>query len=106
MKRCIPVFSAIWSRIYAGKRLQMLALEVAVRASPEVIFLDIGLPDIDGYGVAASLREHPSLRDAYLVALTGWGAERDRERSRAAGFDLHLTKPVSPEDLALALARS
>ncbi|MBC5782612.1 response regulator [Ramlibacter sp. USB13] len=81
------------------------ALELAGRERPDIIFLDIGLPDVDGYQVAMSLRARADLRDAYLVALTGWGAERDRERSRAAGFQLHLTKPVSAEDIAKALAR-
>ncbi|MGV3494629.1 MAG: ATP-binding protein [Ramlibacter sp.] len=80
------------------------ALAAAAQETPEVIFLDIGLPDIDGYQVATSLRDHPHARNALLVALTGWGAERDRERSRAAGFDLHLTKPVTPDDIARALS--
>ena len=80
-------------------------LELAARERPEIIFLDIGLPDRDGYSVAATLREDPALRGTFLVALTGWGAERDRQRTRAAGFDLHLTKPVGPDDIASALAR-
>ncbi len=79
------------------------ALSAMRRNPPEVVFLDIGLPDMDGYEVAARVRAQPALRSLRLVALTGWGAERDQRRARAAGFDLHLTKPVGPDDLAPAL---
>ena len=60
---------------------------------PEVVFLDIGMPDIDGYVVARRLRSRFN-SGMTLVALTGWGTEQDRRRSRDAGFDHHLTKPV------------
>jgi CheY-like chemotaxis protein/two-component sensor histidine kinase len=80
------------------------ALEAAPRTRPELVFLDIGLPDVSGYEVASRLRQMPSLAGTLLVALTGWGAERDRERARLSGIDLHLTKPVSQEDLASAIA--
>lgn len=61
---------------------------------PDMILLDIGLPDIDGYEVASRLRAHPGTCDAFLVAVTGWGSASDRMRSTAAGIDVHLTKPV------------
>jgi PAS domain S-box-containing protein len=80
------------------------ALEVAARDRPDVVFLDIGLPDINGYSVAEQLRADPDLQDLWLVALTGWGTERDQEKARHAGIDMHLTKPVSLDDLAKALA--
>jgi PAS domain S-box-containing protein len=82
----------------------MQALEAAERHRPDVVFLDIGLPDLNGYQVAERLRANPKLQDAWLVALTGWGTERDQQQARDAGIDLHLTKPVSLEDLAHALA--
>ncbi|WP_427914126.1 PAS domain-containing protein [Ramlibacter sp. MMS24-I3-19] len=70
------------------------AIEVAEQHRPHVVFLDIGMPGMDGYAIAARLRELPDWEDRVLVALTGWGAEEDRRRSLAAGFDMHLTKPV------------
>ncbi len=70
------------------------ALRLATDFHPQFVFLDIGLPGMDGYQVARSLRELPRTRDAILVAVTGWGQEKDRERAREAGFDQHLVKPV------------
>jgi len=61
--------------------------------------LDIGLPGMDGFEVAARLRRDPETADAQLIAVTGYGREEDRKRSKAAGFDLHLTKPVDPIEL-------
>jgi len=61
---------------------------------PKVILLDIGLPGLDGYSVAQKFREQPETRDVLLIALTGYGQPEDRERSKAAGFDFHLVKPV------------
>jgi signal transduction histidine kinase/ActR/RegA family two-component response regulator len=69
------------------------ALEMADANMPELVFLDIGMPDIDGYEVARRLRSRFN-SGMTLVALTGWGTEQDRRRSRDAGFDHHLTKPV------------
>ena len=68
-------------------------LALAHEARPEVAIVDIGLPQMDGYEVARLLREEHG-RTPYLVALTGYGRPEDRDRARAAGFDLHLTKPV------------
>jgi PAS domain S-box-containing protein len=92
----------------AGHRVELAhsgheAIELARSFVPDLAFLDIGLPDISGYEVAQALRRQPPLRHACLVALTGWGAATDRQRSKDAGFDLHLTKPVSLEALAAAL---
>jgi len=70
------------------------ALEAAAVFRPAVVFLDIGMPGMDGYETAAALRRLPGIETPCLVALTGWGAEHDRARSREAGFDHHLTKPV------------
>jgi CheY-like chemotaxis protein len=74
------------------------ALAAARTFLPDVVLLDIGLPDMDGYAVARALRADGEVGRARLIALTGWGAEEDRRRAMAAGFDHHLTKPV---DLAV-----
>jgi signal transduction histidine kinase/ActR/RegA family two-component response regulator len=70
------------------------ALALAERFRPHAVFLDIGLPDRSGFEVAPDLRALDGMAQATLVALTGWGAEQDRQRSREAGFDAHLTKPA------------
>jgi len=75
------------------------ALSEAERFSPEVVLLDIGLPGIDGYDVARAMRQTAQGRDALLVAVSGYGHPEDRARSRAAGFDDHLLKPVAPQVL-------
>jgi PAS domain S-box-containing protein len=75
------------------------ALEMAVRFKPRFILLDIGLPGMDGYEVATRLRAEASSADALIVAISGYGQEEDRTRSRAAGFDHHLVKPVDFEAL-------
>jgi len=74
-------------------------VETARADPPDVILLDIGLPDMDGYEVAQQLRQSPALEKTRLVALTGYGQEEHRQRSRDAGFEHHLVKPVEPEAL-------
>jgi CheY-like chemotaxis protein len=75
------------------------ALSAATGFHPEVVLLDIGLPDTDGYEVARRMRQRKDLQGVLLAAVTGYGQEDDRRRAREAGFDLHLTKPVDPEVL-------
>ncbi len=70
------------------------ALGLATTFEPHVIILDLGMPEMDGYEVARRLRADPTLRQARLLALSGWGQEKDREASLAAGFEHHLVKPV------------
>ena len=70
------------------------ALELAKEFEPDVALLDIGMPDINGYELAALLRAEPWGRKLLLVAMTGWGQEQDKQQARAAGFDAHLTKPI------------
>jgi len=70
------------------------ALGAVAGFAPDVVFLDIGLPDQSGYDVAVALRQRPGMAAVTLVALTGWGAEQDRQQAHAAGFDAHLTKPA------------
>ncbi|MCW8195697.1 PAS domain S-box protein [Proteobacteria bacterium 005FR1] len=71
-----------------------MAIAKAAELLPEVVLLDIGLPGIDGYEVAAQIRAHPLTRNTVLAALTGYGQDRDREMARGAGFDAHFVKPV------------
>ena len=81
------------------------ALEAAAAWRPEVVLLDIGLPGgPDGYEVARRLRAEVGLTGAVLMALTGWGQEEDRRRTREAGFDAHLVKPADPAALYELLA--
>ena len=75
------------------------ALEQAAAAPPEMALLDLGMPQMDGCELARRFRAIPALHNVVLVALTGWGQEEDRRRTKEAGFDLHLVKPVEPEVL-------
>jgi len=81
-------------------------LALARAGGADVVLLDIGLPDIDGYEVARRLKADPATRHLWLLAVTGYGTEEDRERALAAGFDDHVAKPVEPDELeALLLQR-
>jgi CheY-like chemotaxis protein len=80
------------------------ALEMAATLLPEVVLLDIGLPKLNGYDVCRRIREQPSGKNIVLVALTGWGHEDDRQKSKDAGFNAHLVKPVDHAALAKLLA--
>jgi PAS domain S-box-containing protein len=75
------------------------ALEAVEADPPDLVFLDIGMPVMNGYDVAQRLRQRPGLEHLLLVAMTGWGQEEDRRRSHEAGFDHHLVKPADPEAL-------
>jgi CheY-like chemotaxis protein len=75
------------------------ALHLAGQRKPEIVVLDVGMPKMDGCEVARRIRAESWGRGAVLVALTGWGQEVDRRRSREAGFDMHLVKPVDPATL-------
>jgi PAS domain S-box-containing protein len=76
----------------------------AVAFRPEVVISDIGLPGLDGYGVARALRADPATARARLIALTGYGSEEDRRRGAEAGFDHYLVKPADPVELQRVLA--
>ncbi|HEX2457848.1 MAG TPA: ATP-binding protein [Vicinamibacterales bacterium] len=75
------------------------ALAEAERIRPDVAVLDLGLPVMDGYELARRFKDHAQLRDVSLVAVTGYGQDRDRRQTEAAGFDAHLTKPVDIQEL-------
>ena len=79
------------------------AVAVAERFRPEVVLLDIGLPRLNGYDAARRIREQPWGKDMVLIALTGWGQEADRRKSKEAGFDLHMVKPVDLDALVRLL---
>jgi len=82
------------------------AIEQAQVFHPQVVLLDIGLPDLDGYEVAKRLRALPETRDATLIALTGYGQSEDHNRSQSAGFDHHLLKPLNFDELSTLLTSS
>ena len=77
--------------------------EEAMKTRPDLAIVDIGLPGIDGYEVARRLRANEATKGIALIALTGYGQNEDRQRALAAGFDLHLTKPITVKDLEDAL---
>ncbi len=95
--------------------LELLGHEVAVAYSgpegvqsarewrPDIVLCDIGLPGMDGFGVAEELRRNPQTAKTRLIAITGYGREEDRRHSHEVGFDYHLIKPVDPEDLLKVL---
>jgi CheY-like chemotaxis protein len=76
----------------------------ALRWRPEVVLCDIGLPGLDGYGVAQRLRRNPATADTPLIAITAWGEEEDQRRGRDSGFDHYLVKPADPQQLLGLLA--
>jgi PAS domain S-box-containing protein len=80
------------------------AIELARTYKPEVVLLDIGLPGMDGYEVASKLRQEACCKDAVIIAVSGYGQEEDRRRSREAGFDQHLVKPVDYDALMSVFA--
>ena len=76
-----------------------LRSRLAAEFAPDVILLDIGLPVMNGYAVARTLRSQPQFTHVHIAAVTGWGQEEDRRKAREAGFDSHFTKPLSPSAL-------
>jgi protein-histidine pros-kinase len=81
-------------------------LQAAIEVGPDIAFIDIGLPGIDGYQVVQQLRERSDDRLPMLVALTGYGRSEDRQRMEQAGFDAHLIKPVEPSRIDAVMARA
>jgi len=75
------------------------ALDAVREFRPDVAFLDIGMPGLTGYEVAQAVRAEPWGREIKLIALTGWGQPDDKLRSRSAGFDRHLVKPIDPAEV-------
>jgi CheY-like chemotaxis protein len=92
-------FGAETQVVYDGQS----ALEALQSFQPAVVFLDIGMPGMDGYETARRLRSTPEGRDISLVALTGWAQDEDRRRTKAEGFVRHLLKPVDADALRAVL---
>ena len=80
-------------------------IKAAEEWKPDVVLCDIGLPGMDGYGVVGQLRRNPVTATARIIAVTGYGSDDDRRRTREAGFDQHMVKPVDPEALRQALIK-
>lgn len=103
------------SVVSVGRLLQLLGYEVraaldgmnalvcAAQFLPDVALIDLSLPGLDGYTVARRLRDLEATRETRLIAMTGWATKDSEWRSRRAGFELHLLKPVSVDDLTAAL---
>jgi CheY-like chemotaxis protein len=72
---------------------------------PDVVVCDLGLPELDGYGVVRELRRNPDTSKARMIAVTGYGSDEDRLKTREAGFDAHLTKPADPAALEQLLGQ-
>ncbi len=70
---------------------------------PDVVFLDIGMPGMDGYEVCRRMRELEGLGQSHIVALTGWGQQEDKDRAKEAGFDQHLVKPINRQTIIQSL---
>ena len=79
-------------------------IEVASEEQPDVILMDLGMPRMNGYDAARHIREQEWGKNIVLIALTGWGQEEDRQRTKEAGFDHHLVKPAEPAVLRNLLA--
>jgi CheY-like chemotaxis protein len=82
------------------------AIRVAMQFQPDVAFLDIGLPLMDGFQLAAALRALPELRDCRMIAITGYDDADDREQSANVGFEAHLVKPISMDTLRAVVGAS
>jgi two-component system, chemotaxis family, CheB/CheR fusion protein len=80
------------------------AQEIARRFKPEIIILDIGLPDTDGYRLARAWKSDPEMKAAKIIALTAYGTEEHKRRSQDAGIDQHIVKPLDPKRLAELIA--
>ena len=96
----------LWGYDVQGAGTGPETLEVALAYRPEVLLMELGLPGLDGCQVARRLRQQGTHPELLLVAVTGYGDEKNRRRSRDAGFDCHLVKPVDPEVLQGLLATS
>ncbi len=101
----------MWTMQTLGHTAQMAldgqtAIAMAKSFCPEVVLLDIGLPDMNGYEICQAMRRESVLQYTVFIAQTGWGQKEHRERSKEAGFDYHLVKPIDMEalkDILLAL---
>jgi len=96
--------TTVWVLESLGHTAQMAlngraAIELAKSFHPDVVLLDIGIPGMNGYVICNAMRAEPVLQNTLFIAQTGWGEKEHRERSKEAGFDYHLVKPVDMEAL-------
>ena len=95
----------LWGHLVQVATEPAAALRLAEQSAPDVFILDVGLPGMDGCQLAAKIRQRWPGKPPYLIAVTGYGMEEDRRRSRESGIDLHLVKPVDPELLRCILGQ-
>jgi CheY-like chemotaxis protein len=95
----VALLLRLWGHEVRTAHEGVSALKAARSYLPEVVLLDLGLPGLDGYEVARQLRGEQGEGPLLIVAMTGYGQDEDRRRSREAGFDHHLVKPVDPHTL-------
>jgi signal transduction histidine kinase/ActR/RegA family two-component response regulator len=98
-REMLSILLRSWGHIVHAAPDGHTGLQIADESQPDVAFLDIGLPGLDGYEIARQLRQRPALQRVVLAAVTGYGQDSDKRRSAAAGFTHHLVKPVTPEGL-------
>ena len=79
------------------------AVDTAAHFHPDIVLLDLAMPKLNGYEAASKIRQQPGGKNVILIALTGWGQQQDRRRTKEAGFDVHLTKPVNYQAIAKLL---
>ena len=102
LKMLLEVFGYDVTVAYTGPS----GVETAKAWQPDVVLCDLGLPGLDGFGVARALRQHPATAKARMIAVTGYGGDEDRLKTRKAGFDGHLVKPADPAAIQELLAVS
>jgi len=95
---------AQWNHVVEICQDGFSALETVRTFNPDIVLTDLGMPRMSGYQLAEELRRLPEMQNVALIALSGYGQEADRQRSREAGFVQHLVKPVKPDDLQRILA--
>jgi CheY-like chemotaxis protein len=101
LKMLLELFGHEVTVAYSGPA----GVEAAKQCRPDVVLCDIGLPGLDGYGVARELRRHPDTAHARMIAVTGYDRDEDRRRTQEAGFNGHLTKPADPTALQELLSQ-
>jgi len=94
----------MWTMEIFGHTVEMAtdgptAIELAKSFRPNVVLLDIGLPEMNGYEICQAMKKEPALQNTVFIAQTGWGQQEHRERTKEAGFDHHLVKPVDMKAL-------
>ena len=97
--KSLSMLMRLWKYDVQGAYDGPSAIQLASEFLPEIVLLDIGLPGMSGYEVAAAMRSHPELESGFLVAMTGFGQAEDIQRASDAGFNHHLVKPVAAEAL-------